>query len=190
MTDTPLPATENRDELRAKIEASERRIAERTLADQAKEAADSAVEYTRKHPLTVIGGAIGLGLLIGLATPPGRRAARSAAARTADVFDSAAGRTADFAREAPAEVSRVGNLVSNAILAFGMKLIDSATNTAQAGQDAFEDLSASAADRAREIRRDVAYKAGSATDKGMSVTRRTRRKAERAARDIKGRLAN
>jgi len=66
---------DKRDELRAKIEASERRIQERTMADDARDAAVAARDYTRAHPLTVIGGAIGIGILIGLATPPGRRAA-------------------------------------------------------------------------------------------------------------------
>ena len=65
--------------LRAKIEASERRNAERTLADQAREAAEAATEYTRAHPLTVIGGAVAIGLLVGLATRPGRRVATRAA---------------------------------------------------------------------------------------------------------------
>ena len=40
---TPSPSDAKRDELRQKIEASERRIAERTLGDQAREAAEAAL---------------------------------------------------------------------------------------------------------------------------------------------------
>ena len=81
------PSTNARDELRAKIEASERRIAERTLADQAQEVAEAAVDYTRKNPLTVVAGAIALGVVIGAMTKPGRRAVQSAATGAADVVN-------------------------------------------------------------------------------------------------------
>mgnify|MGYP001101366086 CR=1 FL=1 len=55
MTDlSPFSADGKRDALRARIEAAERRNAERTVAVQAREAASAAVDYTRAHPLTVL----------------------------------------------------------------------------------------------------------------------------------------
>lgn len=181
--------TDKRDELRAKIEASERRIAERTLADQAREAAESAMDFTRKHPLTVLGGAVGIGLLIGLSTKPGRRAARSAATGTVNAVNKAAKGTANVAKNASVkQAGRFGTLLADAIVAYGIKLIDDAMGTARAGQDALEDLGDSAGDTARKLRRDAGYFVGNATDKGRKVTRRTRRRAERAVRDIKDRV--
>ena len=62
----PLAPATARDALRARIEAAERRNAERSLTDQARDAADAAIDYTRAHPLTVIGGALAFGLVIGI----------------------------------------------------------------------------------------------------------------------------
>ena len=180
MTDTQdSPQETKRDELRAKIEASERRIEERTLAVQAKEAADAATDFVKERPLTVIGGAVAIGLLIGLATKPGRRVARNAANSTANIANTSA-----------KQASRYGTLISDALIAYGIKLIDDAMDAGRHGQDKLEDLGDSAGAKARAMRRDAEYFAGSALDKGLAVTRRTRRKAGRAVRDLKGRVTN
>ncbi len=188
MTDSQI---EKRDALRAKIEASERRIAERTMMDQAKDAADAAATFAKKRPLTVLGGAVAAGLLIGLATRPGRRAARNAAAGTVNAVNSAAKGTANVAKSASVkQASRFGTLLADAIVAYGVKLIDDAMDTARAGQDKLEDIGDSAGAKAREVRRDTSYFAGSAVDKGRAATRRTRRRAQRAVREIKDRVTN
>ena len=190
MTDMHIPATDKRDELRAKIEASERRIAARTLAEQAREAAQAAGDFARKHPFTILGGAAAVGLLIGLSTKPGRRAARTAASNTVDAVNSAAKGTANLARNASVkQASRLGTLVTDAIVAYGIRLIDGALETARTGQDKLEDIGDSTSARARELRRDTEYYAGSASDKGRDITRRTRRKAGRAVRDLKDRVS-
>ena len=74
--DSKLTDEQKREQLRAKIEAGEKRNAERSFADQAKDVADSAVEFTKKHPFVVVGGAIAIGLAIGAMTRPGRRLGR------------------------------------------------------------------------------------------------------------------
>ncbi len=181
---------EKRDDLRAKIEASERRNADRSLADQAKDAASAATEFVKERPLTAIGGAIAIGLLIGLATKPGRQMARRAASGTADAVGSAARSTAEAGRETAAKASRLGTLISDAIAAYGIKLIDETTGVARSGQDLFEDLGDSASAKARSLRRDTEYFAGSTLDKGRAATRRTRRRAGRAMRDLSDRLSN
>lgn len=184
---TPTP----RDELRARIEASERRIAQRTLADQAQEAAEAAVEYTRKNPLTVVAGAVAVGLVVGAMTSPGRRVVRTAATGAASaVGGTVSGAAKGVGDAAKKRGSAIGALVTDAVVAYGIKLIDEALDGARAGQDKFEDISDSATAKARELRRDAAYYAGTASDKGRAVTQRTRRRAERAVRDLTDRIRN
>jgi len=183
--------TNARDELRAKIEASERRIAERTLADQAQEAAGAATEYVKQNPLTVLGGAIALGLVVGAMTQPGRRAARNAATGAANAVSGAAsGAAQTVGTAAKKRGSAFGTLLADALVAYGIKLIDEALDGARSGQDSLEDIGDSATAKARELRRDAGYMAGSAADKGRTVTRKTRRRAERAVRDLTDRITN
>ncbi|MBV7267144.1 hypothetical protein [Erythrobacter ani] len=190
--DKNTPVTiDKRDQLRAKIEASERRNEQRTLADQAKEAAGAATNYAREHPLTVLGGAIAVGLVIGAMTSPGRRAARGVATGTVNAVNSAASSTKSaVGNVSTKQVSRFGTLIADAITAYGIKLIDDAMETAQAGQDKLEDIGDSAGSKARKLRRDAEYFAGSAADKSREVTRRTRRRAGRAVRDLKDKVTH
>ncbi|QUL38791.1 hypothetical protein [Erythrobacter sp. JK5] len=192
MTDNlPATASEKRDELRAKIEASERRIAQRTLADQAREAASAATEYTRQHPFTVLGGAIAVGVVIGLMTKPGRRAVTRAATGTVSAVGGAAsGAAKSVGGAARARGAAIGTLFTDAIVAYGMRLIDDVLDTARSGQDRIEDLGDSAAAKSREMKREAGYMAGTAADKSRTIARRTRRRAERAVRGIKDRVAN
>lgn len=100
---------EKREALRAKIESGERRNAERSLSDQARGAADDALGYVKANPLkTVAAVAVGA-LVIGALTRPGRRAGRRAGA---------------FA-----------GLASEAALAYGLNLFDSAGSQARRGRN-------------------------------------------------------
>lgn len=192
MTDIPAndTAPDKRDELRAKIEASERRIAERTLADEAKDAAGAATEYIKENPMKVLGGAVALGLVIGLMTKPGRRAARNAATGTASAVGGAAsGAAKTVGNAAKSRTSAFGTLVADALVAYGIKLIDDALDGAKAGQDKIEDIADSAAATARTAKREAEYAAGTAADKTRSVSQRTRRRATRAVRDIKKKVS-
>lgn len=183
MTDTN---EDKRDELRAKIEASERRIEERTLADQAKEAAEAAAEYTKQNPLKVVGGAVAVGLVIGLMTQPGRRYAVRAATGTATAATGAARAVGSTAKS---QSSRLGTLVGDALVAYGTKIIDEALDVKRAGQDALEDFGDNAAVTARKLRREANYVAGNAADKGRAATQRGSRRAKRAVRGMKKRIA-
>ena len=185
MSTDPSAADMKRDALRVKIEASERRIAERSFADAAREAAEAATDYAKANPLQVVGGAIAVGILIGLLTPPGRRVATTAASNAASAVGGAASSAAKGVGDAAKKRgSKFGALVADALVAYGIRLIDQALDGARAGQDKLEDIGDSAAAKARELRRDAGYVAGSAVDKGRTVTRRTRRRAERAVRDL------
>jgi len=179
-----LTTIDKRDALRAKIEASERRNAERTLADQAREAAEAATEYTRAHPLTVIGGAVVIGLLVGLATRPGRRVATRAAGTVGTAASGAASSAAAGVKGVAARGgTQLGTLIGDAALAWIMKLVDELLETARAGQDKVEDLGDDAGSAARRVRRDATQVVEAATDSARHTARKARRKATRAVRD-------
>jgi ElaB/YqjD/DUF883 family membrane-anchored ribosome-binding protein len=179
-----LTTIDKRDALRAKIEASERRNAERTLTEQAREAAEAATEYTRAHPLTVIGGAVAIGLLVGLATRPGRRVATRAAGAVGTAASGAASSAAAGVKGVAARGgTQLGTLIGDAALAWIMKLVDELLETARAGQDKVEDLGDDAGSAARRVRRDATQVVEAATDSARHTARKARRKATRAVRD-------
>jgi len=190
MTDTnAIHGTDHRDELRAKIEAREKRIAERTLADEARAAAQSATDYAKAHPLQVVGGAIVLGLVISALTKPGRRAAVGAATGTAKAVSGAASGAANtVGNAAKKRSSAIGTLLTDAVIAYAIKLIDEALDSARSGQDKLEDLGDAASAKVREVSRDAEYVAGTAADKTRAIGQRTRRRATRAVRDLAGRI--
>jgi len=193
MSDAKTHAADQRDELRAKIEARERRIAERSLADEARDLASAAADYTKANPLTVVGGAIALGLAIGLMTKPGRRAAANAASSTANAVSGAASGAAEtVSTAAKKRGSAIATLFADAIVAYGIKLIDDAMDRARAraGQDTVEDISDAVAAKARTAKRDAEYAAGTVADKTCTMSQRTRRRAARAVRDLKDRVTN
>ncbi len=187
--------TAKRDELRVKIEASERRIAERTLAEQAQEAAKAATDYTRANPLKVIGGAVVVGIAIGLLTSPGRRVATTAASSAANAVGDAATGAAKTVSNGAGKIVRsranaLWTLAADALVSYAIKLIDEALDGTRAGQDALEDIGDSASAKARSLRRDAGYVAGSAIDRAQAATRKTRRRAERVVRDLTDQVRN
>ncbi|MEP1420333.1 MAG: hypothetical protein ABJK59_01010 [Erythrobacter sp.] len=201
-SDTPMTDDAKRDVLRQKIEANERRIADRTLGEQAKEAVDAAVDYTKANPLKVIGGAVAVGLAIGLMTQPGQRVAGKAASSAASAASGAASKVSGAASSAAdAAVGTVKNaakdrssalwtLAADAVVGYAIKFIDDALGGTNAAKDTLEDFGDSAASKARALRREASYLAGSAADKGRAATRRTKRRAERAVRDLTDRVSH
>jgi ElaB/YqjD/DUF883 family membrane-anchored ribosome-binding protein len=182
---------QSRDALRAKIEAAERRNAERTLADDAREATGAATTYVKENPLTVLGGAIALGLVIGLLTRPGRRVAHNAATSTVNAARGAAsGTVASVGNVAKKRGSALGTLIADAMVAYGIKLIDDVVDGAEAGKDAIEDMGDSASARMRKASRQARFAAGNAADDAQTVAQRTRRRATRAVRSLKDRVAS
>ncbi len=181
---TPIDTAGQRDALRAKIEASERRIAERTVADQARDAAEAATNYSKANPLTVVGGAIAAGLLIGLITKPGRRAARNAATGTVSAVSGAATGTVKTVKSAANRGSAFGTLLGDTVVAYGIRIIDEVMDGARAGQDKLEDFGDAASTTVRKAARDAEYMTGSTVDKTRAATKRTGRRASRAVRNL------
>lgn len=158
-----MTTEEKRDELRERIEAAEARNAERTLGDRAKEAADTATEFVKEHPLATVAGVAVLGIAIGAMTKPGRRVGRRAGAMAA-------------------YASELG-------LAYASGLLDSAGDLARTGGDKLEDLGDSIGDSARDARRRAAFQASAANDGARRLTRELGKKAGRTMRDLRGRKA-
>ncbi|PKP96580.1 MAG: hypothetical protein CVT76_06480 [Alphaproteobacteria bacterium HGW-Alphaproteobacteria-15] len=176
MTDQPRIITDSkRDSLRARIEAAERRNAERSLADNARAAATAAADYTRAHPLAVIGGALAIGLAIGLLTRPGRRVVSNAAASATSGIKTMTARGG----------SQIGTLLGKAAVGYIMALIDDAVQTARAGQERAGELGDAASAQARKLKSGATQAAGAAAGKSRSLARDTRSKAGRMVNDLR-----
>lgn len=176
---SPNLADAKRDALRARIEAAERRIAERSLVDDAREAARAAADYTRANPGKVVAGALVIGLVIGLLTTPGRAAAAKAAARvTGKGGASAAPKAVAAASE---KGSKFAAMLANALVAQGLKVLDEVLDGANTGKERAGALAEKAATEAQRLSREAADNSG-------DLARRTRAAAETAARDIAKRV--
>ncbi len=176
MTDQPRILSDNkRDSLRARIEAAERRNAERSLADNARAAATAAADYTRAHPLAVIGGALAVGLAIGLLTRPGRRMVSSAATSATSGIKTIAARGG----------SQIGTLLGEAAIGYIMALVDDAMQTARTGQERIGELGDAASAQARNLKSGAAQAAGAAAGKSRNLARSARSKASRAVTDLR-----
>ncbi|MCL9982818.1 MAG: hypothetical protein NBV60_06640 [Erythrobacter sp.] len=174
----PLTPDTARDSLRARIEAAERPNAERSLADQARAAADAAVDYTRAHPLTVIGGALAVGLLLGLATRPGRRVASKAVSAVGAAASGAANSAASGVKGVTtAGGAKVATLLGEAAMAYAMKLLDELLQGASDGQDKLGELCDGAAKTIK-----------SARETTSKAARSTQTRAARAVRDVVGKV--
>jgi ElaB/YqjD/DUF883 family membrane-anchored ribosome-binding protein len=160
-----------RDALRARIEASERRIAQRTLADDARDMAQAAVDYTKANPLKVVGGAIAIGLIIGLLSSPGRRMASNAASGVAG----------GFSKAARGGGAKIGMVLANALVAQGLRLLDDVLDGASAGKDRLDSLGETVGERASRLRRE-------ATDTSRKIVRSTRERTGKAARSVAQRV--
>lgn len=159
-----MTSDEKRAELREKIEAGEQRNEERAFADRAKDAAETATNFAKEHPVAVIGGAIAVGLLIGAMTKPGRRVARRGGV--------------------------LASLATEAALAYGMHAIDRAGDIAREGQDKLEDFGDSVASSTRSARREASYIAGKTADRTTTVAGTASRKAGRSVRNLRSRITH
>ena len=116
--DSNLTDQEKREQLRARIEAGSRRHDERSFGEQAKDVADSAVDFAKKHPIATIAGAVVVGLAIGAMTSRGREfgrrggsmisyAANLAAARALGLVEEVGDRLEDFGDSAGTQARRL-----------------------------------------------------------------------------------
>ena len=157
-----MSTQEQRDELRRKIEESERRNEERSIADIAREATDNATEFVKTHPMLTIGAVALIGLAIGSRTSKGRELTGRAvgfADHLADLGMAYAGGMA----------SRLGDATRHG----GDRLVDFGDDVAFGG---------------RAAKRNAHYFAERQKDAARHGGRRAARKASRGYRDLKAYL--
>ena len=157
-----MSTQEQRDELRRKIEESERRNEERSIADIARDATDSATEFVKTHPMLTIGAVALIGLAIGSRTSKGRELTGRAvgfADHLADLGMAYAGGMA----------SRLGDATRHG----GDRLVDFGDDVAFGG---------------RAAKRNAHYFAERQKDAARHAGRRAARKASRGYRDLKAHL--
>lgn len=153
---------EKREALRNKIAAGEQRQAQRSFAEQAKDAADNALGYVRANPLkTVAAVAVGA-LVIGAMTRPGRRAGRKAGA--------------------------LAGVATDAALAYGLSLLESAGDAASKGQEKLGDLGSAVSDKASAWTSAAAREGHQLSDYVVETARRSGRRAGRTIDDLRSRL--
>ena len=164
MTSTKKTDADKREALRAKIDAGEERNAERSFADQAKEAAEGALEFVKANPIkSVTAVAVGA-LLIGAMTRPGRRAGRKAGTLAAVATDAA--------------------------LAYGLSLLDAAGGAASKGQDRLAGLGETVGDKARAWQSTAAKEGGDLSDYLVKVARKGGKRAGTTIDELRSRLSH
>ena len=157
-----LTDEDKRRQLREKIEAGQRRNAQRTMGDYARDAAQTATDFVKKHPVATIAGGVTLGLVIGAMTRPGRRVRRRSGALAALVLDTA--------------------------MAYGLKALDGANGFARSAGDRFDDLGHAVESQTRDLRREAAHRAEATSEALLSAGRKASRKSGRALRDLRSRF--
>lgn len=164
-----MPKDQKRKQMRDKIEAGERRNAERSLGDYAREARDGATSFVKEHPIATVIGGLALGAIVASLIPgPGKRLRKKATARG----------------------SALAAMLTELGVAYGASMLDSLGDAARAGQDKLEDLGDSVGDTARGLRREAGHLAGNAGDGARALRREASKKAGRSIRDLRARMSH
>ncbi|MFZ1742178.1 MAG: hypothetical protein WAT93_04950 [Pontixanthobacter sp.] len=161
-----MSSEEKRQELKAKIEAAESRNAERNLGNYARDAAETATNFVKEHPIATVAGVAAVGLAIGAMTRPGRKVAIQSGKRA----------------------SALATYATELGLAYASGLFDAAGDAATSGRDRLEDLGDSLGDNAAALKRRATFTGGNAAAAARSLSRRAGKSAGRTARDLKSRI--
>ena len=157
-----------RKDIKERIEAGESRNAERTatLSDRAAQARDQATEFARDHPIALIAGGLVLGIAISALFPrsPTRR----------------------IGREVGSKAAGIAAMAAELAALYGERALGAAQHAGRTGLDRFEDLSDSANQAARSLRRAASYLAGNASDSARAMRRGASKRVSRAIRDHVG----
>ena len=157
-----MSTQEQRDELRRKIEQSERRNEERSLADMARDATDTATEFVKEHPILTVSAVALIGLAIGSRTSKGRELT---------------GRAVGFADH-----------LADLGMAYASGMASKVGDAPRHGGDRLVDFGDDVAFGSRAARRNAAYYADRQKDAARHAGRRAARKAGRGYRDLKSAL--
>jgi ElaB/YqjD/DUF883 family membrane-anchored ribosome-binding protein len=160
-----VTTSNKRTALKNKVAAAQKRNADRSLGDYAREAADGATSFVKEHPITTVLGGLAIGALIAAVVPgPGRRLRRKASKRGAVM----AGILAELAST------------------YGAQLLDGASKAAREGQSRLADLGETVVDSAQRAQRETGSLADSAGDTARSIGK----SAVRGLRDLRARMAH
>ncbi|MBH1944314.1 hypothetical protein I5L01_08715 [Erythrobacter sp. YJ-T3-07] len=157
-----MSTQEQRDELRRKIEQSERRNGERSLADMARDATDSATEFVKEHPILTVSAVALIGLALGSRTSKGRELT---------------GRAVGFADH-----------LADLGMAYASGMASKVGDATRHGGDRLVDFGDDVAFGSRAARRNAAYYADRQKDAARHAGRRAARKAGRGYRDLRSAL--
>lgn len=128
MTTNTKTSAKKRTELKQKIEAAEKRNADRSFGDYARGARDGATSFVKEHPIATVAGGLVLGAIVASFLPgKGRKLRKKASARSALM----AGALADLA------------------ITYGTQFLSGAEKAAKAGQDRASDLGETLGDGVR-----------------------------------------
>lgn len=159
---------EKREALRGKISEGQQRNSQRSFADQAKQAADGALEYVKANPLKTVAGVTIGALLIGALSRPGRRAGRKAAEKT----------------------SAFATIATEAALAYGLGLLETAGTAASKGQDKLADLGETVGEKARAWQTTAAKEGSELSDYLVKAAKRGGKQAGKSIKELRNRLSH
>ena len=168
MTDTTRTDADKREALRAKINAGEERNAERSFADQAKDAADGALEFVKANPIKSIAAVAVGALVIGAMSRPGRRAGRKAGSKA----------------------GTLAAVATDAALAYGLSLLDAASGAASKGQDRLADLGETVGDKARAWQSTAAKEGSDLSDYLVKIATKGGKRASKTIDELRSRLSH
>lgn len=157
---------EKRTALKEKIAAGEERQAERSFAEQAKNAADNALSYVRANPLKSVAAVAVSALIIGALTRPGRKMGKKVGRKT----------------------GKLASVASDAALAYGLSLLDTASGAASKGQDKLGDLGSAVGDKARAWQSTAAKEGSQLSDYLVEAARRSGKRAGKTIDDLRSRI--
>lgn len=124
--------------------------------------ADNALEYVKANPLKTIAGVTIGALLIGAMTRPGRKAGKKAGA--------------------------LAGVATEAALAYGLGLLESAGTAASKGQDKLADLGETVGDKARSWQSTAAKEGSDLSDYLVKAAKRGGKRAGKTIDELRSRL--
>lgn len=168
-TDSTMSEEGKRAAIRERIEAGEADLERRQdhgIAEQLTEAKDAAVDFTRRHPLTILAGGFIVGLAISalFKNSPTRKLGRYSATYAA--------LAADAARD------------------YGRHALDAVGHAGRVGLETLDDFGDRAGDNARGFRRTASYKAAGALDRSKIARREAIKGSRRSMNRAKDYLSH
>lgn len=166
MTDNENARTDaqKREALRAKIEEGQARQEARSLADQARAAADGALDYVKANPLKTIAAVAAGALVIGAMTRPGRKAGKRA--------------------------GKFAGVATDAAIAYALGLFETGKHAADKAPGKLADFSDAARKNAREWSDYAAKEGNELSDYLLAAAKRSGKRASKTIDELRSRISH